>query len=136
MESLKKYATATLVVKNSKFLAEAFPCKSATQARALIASQKEKYKKASHLVHAFVIGPKCEIMGKSDNGEPSGTAGEPCLNVLRHSNLTDILVTIARWFGGTKLGTGGLVKAYTQSTKEVLAKVADNTSPKNKNGTD
>ena len=112
---------AQITLKNSRFLAEAFAVTAQTDARARIKAQKERYPDASHVVHAFVIGRKGEIMGCSDDGEPSGTAGRPALEVLRGAAITDILITVTRWFGGTLLGTGGLVKAYTEATHAVLA---------------
>jgi uncharacterized YigZ family protein len=117
-------ASAELDVKNSRFLAEAFPVQAQDEARALLKAQKAKYPDANHVVHAFVIGPTGGILGCSDDGEPSGTAGRPALDVLKGSDLTNILVTVTRWFGGTLLGTGGLVKAYSEATKAVLAAVA------------
>ena len=82
--------------------------------------QKQKYKDSNHVVHAFVIGKEKSILGSSDDGEPKGTAGRPALLVLQHSQVTNIMITITRWFGGVLLGTGGLVKAYTDSTKALL----------------
>ena len=73
-------------------------------------------------MHAFVIGAGAEILGMSDDGEPSGTAGRPTLDVLKGFGCTNTLVTITRWFGGTLLGTGGLVKAYSGGAKQVLQK--------------
>ena len=73
------------------------------------------------MVHAFVIGPGAEVMGMSDDGEPSGTAGRPALDILRGRACTNTVLTITRWFGGTLLGTGGLVKAYGNGAKGVLA---------------
>ena len=71
------------VIKGSKFLSELFPCESQSQARDLVKAQKTKYPDATHVVHAFVIGPGAEILGMSDDGEPSGTAGRPTLDVLK-----------------------------------------------------
>lgn len=88
--------------------------------RDLLKKQKQKYKDARHVVHAFVIGKEKSILGSSDDGEPKGTAGRPALLVLQHAPITNIMVTITRWFGGVLLGTGGLVKAYTDSTKALL----------------
>ena len=90
-------------------------------ARELIKSQKAKYADATHVVHAFVLGSGAEVMGMSDDGEPSGTAGRPALDVLRGRGCTNTVLTITRWFGGTLLGTGGLVKAYGNGAKQVLA---------------
>lgn len=107
-------------IKNSRFLAELIPCTSQNQAREIIKAQKKKYFDSSHVVHAFVIGNNCEILGMSDDGEPSGTAGRPVLEVLKGRNCTNVILTVTRWFGGTLLGTGGLVKAYTSSAKFVI----------------
>ena len=108
-------------IKGSRFLSELFPCSSQAEARELVKSQKAKYADATHVVHAFVIGPGAEVMGMSDDGEPSGTAGRPALDVLRGRGCTNTVLTITRWFGGTLLGTGGLVKAYGNGAKGVLA---------------
>lgn len=121
MRILSSPGSAELNIRNSRFLAEAFIVGTQEEARALIKTQKERYADAAHVVHAFVIGPAGGILGCSDDGEPSGTAGRPVLDVLKGSGLTNALVTVTRWFGGTLLGTGGLVKAYGDSAKAVLA---------------
>ena len=102
-------------------MAEAIPCQKQDEARAILKAQKEKYADATHVVHAFMLGKAGEVMGMSDDGEPSGTAGRPVLDVLRGSGATDIMLTVTRWFGGTLLGTGGLVKAYGGAAKELLS---------------
>ena len=112
---------AELVIKNSRFLGEAFSAVSAEDARELLRSQKARYADSSHVVHAFVIGLDASVLGCSDDGEPSGTAGRPVLEVLRNSSLRNVMLTVTRWFGGTKLGTGGLVRAYTECAQTVLA---------------
>lgn len=121
MEILKEYIKYEETIKGSRFLSELFPCDSQAAARELIKSQKAKYADATHVVHAFVIGPGAEVMGMSDDGEPGGTAGRPALDVLRGRACTNTVLTITRWFGGTLLGTGGLVKAYGNGAKGVLA---------------
>ena len=121
MEVLKQYINYEETIKGSRFLSELFPCSSQAEARELVKSQKAKYADATHVVHAFVIGPGAEVMGMSDDGEPSGTAGRPALDVLRGRACTNTVLTITRWFGGTLLGTGGLVKAYGNGAKGVLA---------------
>ena len=110
-----------LNVKNSRFLAEAFFVENAEAAREKLREQKARYADASHVVHAFVVGPEGNVMGCSDDGEPSGTSGRPTLEVLKGSGVTNVILTVTRWFGGTKLGTGGLVKAYTESAQGVVA---------------
>lgn len=122
MEILKEYLNFEENIKGSRFLSELFPCESQSNAREIIKSQKEKYADATHVVHAFVIGKNAEIMGMSDDGEPSGTAGRPTLDVLKGRKCTNTLLTITRWFGGTLLGTGGLVKAYSNGAKKVIEK--------------
>ena len=121
MEILKEYINYEETIKGSRFLSELFPCDSQAGARELVKAQKAKYADATHVVHAFVIGPGAEVMGMSDDGEPSGTAGRPALDVLRGHACTNTVLTITRWFGGTLLGTGGLVKAYGNGAKGVLA---------------
>jgi uncharacterized YigZ family protein len=121
MKTLVAPGAAEIRAKNSRFLAEAFPVAAQEDARAILKAQKERYPDASHVVHAFVIGPTGGILGCSDDGEPSGTAGRPALEVLKGSGITNVIVTVTRWFGGTLLGTGGLVSAYGDAVKAVLA---------------
>ena len=120
MEVLKNYISFEETIKGSRFLSELFPCNSQSQARELIKAQKTKYADATHVVHAFILGNAGEVMGMSDDGEPSGTAGRPALDVLKGRECTNAVLTITRWFGGTLLGTGGLVKAYSGGAKGVV----------------
>ena len=109
------------VVVNSRFIATLAPVFSAEEARAFLARIKREFADASHNVPAYVIGGGNTITEYcSDDGEPSGTAGRPVLAVLRGSGLGDAVVVVTRYFGGTLLGTGGLVKAYTESTQLVV----------------
>ncbi|MDY0176697.1 MAG: YigZ family protein [Lentisphaeria bacterium] len=110
-----------IIIRNSRFLAELFPVDSAELAREKLREQKLLHAQSSHVVHAFVVGLEAGILGCSDDGEPPGTAGRPMLEVLRNSELRNVLLTVARWFGGTKLGTGGLVRAYTECAQAALA---------------
>jgi uncharacterized YigZ family protein len=108
-------------VVNSRFIANAAPAFSVEEAKAFIAEIKSQYADATHNVPAFIIGHGQSIIAHcSDDGEPSGTAGKPALAVLQGSGMGDIVVVVTRYFGGTKLGTGGLVRAYTDSVKAVL----------------
>ena len=118
---LKQAASAETKVKNSRFLAEVFPVSSPEEAKAAWRFRKENYDNGGHIVYAFTVGDQQNISGCSDDGEPSGTAGKPVLAVLTGSGLTNAMITIARWFGGTKLGTGGLVHAYSDAAKAALA---------------
>jgi uncharacterized YigZ family protein len=109
------------VVVNSRFIATLGPVFSIEEARAFIARIKKEFADASHNVRAYIIGGGNTVTEYfSDDGEPSGTAGKPALAVLRGSGLGDVAVVITRFFGGTLLGTGGLVKAYTESTQMVV----------------
>jgi uncharacterized YigZ family protein len=109
------------VVVNSRFIASLAPVLSVDEARAFIARVKREFADASHNVPAYVIGGGNTVTEFcSDDGEPAGTAGRPALAVLRGSGLGDVAVVITRYFGGTLLGTGGLVRAYTESTHMVV----------------
>ena len=121
MKIPKEYAFTEQIIKGSRFLSELFPVSSQNEVREKIKAQKQKYPDATHVCHAFICGKNAEIMGMSDDGEPGGTAGRPMLDVLKGSGATNLLVTITRWFGGTLLGTGGLVHAYGDGVKNVLA---------------
>jgi len=109
------------VVANSRFIATLAPVANTEKARAFIARIRGEFPDASHNVPAYVIGGGNTVSDYcSDDGEPSGTAGRPALAVLRGSGLGDVAVVITRYFGGTLLGKGGLVKAYTESTQMVV----------------
>jgi len=109
------------MVLNSRFIATAAPAFSVEQAREFIQEMRKEFSDASHNVPVFLIGSGASVTAhSSDDGEPSGTAGRPALAVLQGSGLGDIVVVVTRYFGGTKLGTGGLVRAYTDAVKAVL----------------
>jgi uncharacterized YigZ family protein len=108
-------------VSNSRFLAIAAPVFSVDAAKEFIAEMRAEFHDASHNVPAFLIGHGATSTSHcSDDGEPSGTAGRPILAVLQGSHLGDIAIVVTRYFGGTKLGTGGLVRAYGNAAKEVV----------------
>lgn len=119
---LTKGAEAELVEKKSRFIATVRPVASEEEAAAFIEEMKKKYYDARHNCSAFVIGSKAQITRSSDDGEPSGTAGRPMLEVLLGSGIRNIAAVVTRYFGGTLLGTGGLVRAYSGVLKEALAK--------------
>ena len=109
------------VLVNSRFIATLAPVFTVDEARTFIARVKKEFADASHNVPAYIIGGGNTVTEFcSDDGEPAGTAGKPALAVLRGSGLGDVVVVITRYFGGTLLGTGGLVKAYTESTQLVV----------------
>ncbi|MBQ7840283.1 MAG: YigZ family protein [Lachnospiraceae bacterium] len=109
-----------LVEKKSRFIATVRPVESEEEAVAFIEEMKKKYWDARHNCSAFVIGKKAELTRCSDDGEPSGTAGRPMLEVLLGEGIRNIAVVVTRYFGGTLLGTGGLVRAYSGAVKEGL----------------
>ena len=117
---LKESTCTEFMVKNSRFAAEAEFVDSPESAKEIWRARKELYSGCNHVVYAFITGPQGNIMGCSDDGEPAGTAGRPMLAVLKGSGLTNVIVTGARWFGGTKLGTGGLVRAYSDCARLAL----------------
>lgn len=113
-----------LQVKNSRFIGRAGHTPSLEEAKAFIAQVKAEESGHSHAVYAFTVGYGASVThGMSDAGEPSGTAGRPALAVVKGSGLGDVTVVIVRYFGGTKLGTGGLVKAYTEAAQLALAEL-------------
>ncbi len=115
-------ARATIGVANSRFIATAACTASVEAARALIAQVRAALPDASHHCYAFLVGYGSSVTaGMGDDGEPAGTAGRPMLDVVRGSGLGDVTVVVTRYFGGTKLGTGGLVRAYGDAAKAVLA---------------
>ena len=110
-----------IVEKKSRFIAEIRPVESEEEATALIAEVKKKYWDARHHCSAFTIGENNEVARCSDDGEPAQTAGRPMLDVLLGEDVHNVCVVVTRYFGGTLLGTGGLVRAYSGAVKEGLA---------------
>lgn len=119
-KTIAKNGEAEIVEKRSRFIAHAIPVTSEEEALAHIEKIKKQYWDARHNCYAFVIGLDNKIQRYSDDGEPGGTAGMPMLEVLRGEDVRNTLVVVTRYFGGTLLGTGGLVRAYSKSTKEGL----------------
>ena len=111
-----------IVVGGSRFIATLAPVFSLEEAKAFIARMRDEFRDSTHNVPAYLIGGGNSVIAHaSDDGEPSGTAGRPALAVLRGSALGDVAVVVTRYFGGTKLGTGGLVRAYTQAVQAVVS---------------
>ena len=118
---LHKGAQGEIVEKKSRFIANIFPVKTEEEALEKITEMKKKYYDARHNCYAYIIGGNQETERSSDDGEPSGTAGRPMLEVLAGEGVCDVLAVVTRYFGGTLLGTGGLVRAYTQAAQAGLA---------------
>lgn len=112
---------AEIVEKKSRFIAAVAPVHSEEEALAYIARIRKKYWNATHNCWAFVVGENQELQRCSDDGEPQGTAGRPMLDVLLGAEVHDAAVVVTRYFGGTLLGTGGLVRAYAKAAQEGLA---------------
>jgi uncharacterized YigZ family protein len=107
-------------IKGSRFIGIAQPVKDIPEALSFVEDQKKRYHNARHWCWAYRLGMKRESFRYQDDGEPSGTAGVPILGAIDAKELTDVLVLVVRYFGGTKLGTGGLVRAYGDAAREVL----------------
>ncbi|MGN0720300.1 MAG: YigZ family protein [Anaerovoracaceae bacterium] len=110
-------ASAEQVIEKSRFIAHVSPVQSREEADAFIASIRKKHKDATHNVPAIVLGEKMQVQWASDDGEPQGTSGAPMAQMLVKEGITNVAVVVTRYFGGIKLGTGGLVRAYTSSAK-------------------
>lgn len=120
-KTIERDVCAEIVEKKSKFIANIFYIESIEQAEMKIKEIKKKYFDARHNCFAYSVYTKEGFVNKmSDDGEPSGTAGAPMLNIITSQNLTNVLIVVTRYFGGILLGTGGLVRAYTGATQEAL----------------
>ncbi len=117
--SIKETKRDKLLIKGSKFIATAIPVSSEEEAKVFLEKIKKEFYDATHNPYAYVIS-EGEVSKSSDDREPSGTAGRQILSAIKSQNLKDILVVVTRYFGGVKLGTGGLSKAYYESTLKVL----------------
>ena len=113
--------TAEIIEKKSRFISYASPITSEDDAQLFIDSIRKKNWDASHNVFAYQLGERNQIQRQSDDGEPSGTAGLPALDVLRNEDIKNVLVVVTRYFGGTLLGTGGLVRCYGKATQAALS---------------
>ncbi|WHH60732.1 YigZ family protein [Petroclostridium sp. X23] len=118
-KTVNQFGTAEIVEKKSRFIASVKPVATEEEALEFIAELKSKYWDARHNVYAYIIGDN-HIQRYSDDGEPSGTAGIPVLEIIKKEQLQDVAVVVTRYFGGTLLGAGGLVRAYGKSAKEGL----------------
>lgn len=119
-KTVKKDAFAEIEIKKSRFIAHIAEVKSEEEAEALIKQAKKKYYDASHNCSAYILNSDQGLRHSSDDGEPSGTAGKPILDVIAGAGLVDVIIIVTRYFGGTELGTGGLVRAYSGVAAEVI----------------
>ena len=123
---LKEYLTAAgpaeaeIIIKRSRFIAHLSPAASVEEAEDFIAAVRARHSQASHNVPAFSVGLEVETQRASDDGEPSGTAGRPVLEVIKKSGLRDVAIVVTRYFGGILLGAGGLLRAYGQAASAAV----------------
>ena len=115
--TLRQSASDEFIINKSRFIGYAAPCETEAEALAFLQSIRTKHKDATHNCYAYIIGQNAGIMRYSDDGEPGGTAGLPMMEVLKHQGVVNCCCVVTRYFGGVLLGTGGLVRAYTQSTQ-------------------
>lgn len=121
-QTLKQAVTARLEIKKSEFIAYAYPVNSREQAMFHVEQLREKYVDARHHCWAYIIGDpnNTTSAGFDDDGEPNGTAGRPILNVLQHKSIGNVIIIVVRYFGGIKLGAGGLTRAYAGSAQAAV----------------
>ena len=125
-KTINTNVSAEIVEKKSKFIANVFYVETVEEAEEKVKEKKKKYFDARHNCFAYSVFTKDGIVNRfSDDGEPSGTAGGPMLNILNGKELTNLVVVVTRYFGGILLGTGGLIRAYTGATQEALGKLED-----------
>ena len=115
--TIHRYGEDEMVINKSRFIGYAMPIGSENEALDFIEKIKSKHRDATHNVYAYVFGEDNNIQRFSDDGEPSGTAGIPALEVIKKEELRNVVVVVTRYFGGIKLGTGGLIRAYTKGAK-------------------
>ena len=120
--TISESTTAEYKEKGSRFIAISYPVVSEKQIKEILQEVRKKYYDARHVCHAYIIGTEERMMKGQDDGEPAHTAGTPILNQIRSKNLTQTLVVVIRYFGGTKLGVSGLIEAYKESAKACLDK--------------
>lgn len=119
--TIEEPAEGYLSEKKSRFLSFIFPVKEAQEVKKIVDTYRKKYYDARHLCWAYMLGWEREEFRANDDGEPSGTAGKPILGQINSAELTDVLILVVRYFGGTLLGTGGLIKAYRGAAADAIS---------------
>lgn len=120
-QTIARKSEASLEIKKSRFLAHTAPVTDEEAARSFIHQQQKKFFDARHNPYAYVLGKNGDKQKSNDDGEPGGTAGSPIINAIRQNGLTDVVIVVTRYFGGIKLGAGGLTRAYGQAALAALA---------------
>ncbi|MEI5992991.1 YigZ family protein [Candidatus Enterococcus mansonii] len=121
--TIRSDGESEIEIKKSRFICSLKRVYSEEEAKEFITQKKKEHWKANHNCSAFVIGEKSDIQRSSDDGEPSGTAGVPMLEVLKKQELINVVAVVTRYFGGTKLGAGGLIRAYSHAVSHALTKI-------------
>jgi uncharacterized YigZ family protein len=120
MKTISREAESAIEIKRSRFIGRSFRCAAAEDALAAVKQIRETYRDATHHCWAFRVGASGENARYDNSGEPHGTAGPPILDALKNADVTNTLIVVTRYYGGTKLGAGGLVRAYAEAAKHVL----------------
>lgn len=120
-KTIKEKAEATFTEKQSKFLGHIFPVKTTEEVKDITDHLKKRYYDARHVCWAYMLGADRKDFRANDDGEPSGTAGKPILGQINSNELTNVLIVVVRYFGGIKLGTGGLIVAYREAAALAIA---------------
>ena len=123
MKTIKECYSSLQTIQKSEFIANIYPVSSIEEINDILAKVRKKYYDATHNCYAYVLGVNANIVKASDDGEPSQTAGVVIYDVLKKNELTNVLAIVTRYFGGIKLGAGGLVRAYSKSVKDALGLV-------------
>ena len=128
LRTVSNYVTNTITIEKSRFICELFPIESEQEAKEILKEVRATHPKAVHHCYAYILKSEYQnIENQSDDGEPAKTAGLPMLEILRYEKLVNVLAVVTRYFGGTLLGTGGLIRAYSGSVKQAvdLAKIKE-----------
>jgi uncharacterized YigZ family protein len=120
MKTISRQAESAIEIKRSRFIGRSFRCATPEEALAAVKRVRETWRDATHHCWAYRVGTTGEQARYDNSGEPQGTAGPPILDVLKHNDLTNALVVVTRYYGGTKLGSGGLVRAYGEAAKKAV----------------
>jgi len=120
MKTISREAESAIEIKRSRFIGRSFKAATPDEALAIVKRVRETWRDATHHCWAFRVGASGENARYDNSGEPQGTAGPPILDVLKHNDLTNALIVVTRYYGGTKLGAGGLVRAYGEVTKKAI----------------
>jgi uncharacterized YigZ family protein len=120
-KTVRGYGEAEITIKRSRFIGYARPAETEEEAVAFVEEIKQRHRMATHNCSAYMVGDRDQFQKASDDGEPSGTAGKPILEVIKNQQLKNVVVVVTRYFGGIMLGAGGLVRAYTEGAVVGLA---------------